>query len=122
MKLRIKGNSLRLRVSQTDMAALLRDGRVAETIRFAAAEDASLTYAIEVRDVGQAIGMEYRERTVTVVLSRAAVRRWAGSDDVGVYGDAEGVTLLVEKDFACLDGNDPVDADAFPNPAGGVGC
>jgi len=121
MKLRIKGNSIRLRVSQTDMAALLREGRIAETIRFSPTADASLTYALEVRDAGDAICMEYRERTVTVVLSRTAARRWAGSDDVGVYGDGP-VELLVEKDFACLDGKDPVDGDAFPNPAAGMAC
>jgi hypothetical protein len=126
MKLRIKGNSIRLRVSQTDLAILLREGRIAETIRFASTPDATLTYALEMREAGDAIGMEYQDRTVALVVSRGAARRWAASNDVGIYGDAEttdgSVALLVEKDFACLDRNDPVDADAFPNPAAWVAC
>lgn len=126
MKLRIKGNSIRLRVSQTEMVTLLREGRIAETIRFGMQAEARLGYALEARDAGEDIALEYRDGTVTVVLSAGAARHWAASNDVGVYGDAETgagpVALLVEKDFACLDRNDPVDEDAFPNPASGVVC
>ena len=126
MKLRIKGNSLRLRISQSEMTALLRDGCVAETVRFGAGDDAKLTYALAIAEGGEDIRMEYRAQTVTVVLSAAVARRWCYGDEIGIYGDAEvaedRVALLVEKDFACLDGNDPQDADAFPNPNAGVAC
>jgi len=126
MKLRIKGNSIRLRVSQPEMAALLREGRIVETICFGAAADARLSYGLEVRDAGREIALEYRDGAVMAVLSASSARRWAESEDVGVYGDVEtgdgAVALLVEKDFACLDGDDPQDEDAFPNPKTGVVC
>jgi hypothetical protein len=124
MKLRIKGNSLRLRISQSEMARLLREGRIEETIRFAPAAEAALTYALELGAEEEDVHLEYRPQRVAVVLSTAAAKRWAESDDVGVYGDVDAgegtVALLVEKDFACLDGNDPQDADAFPNPSAAV--
>jgi len=47
MKLRIKGNSLRLRVSRSELAHLQAGGRIEETIRFAEAPEAKLTYASE---------------------------------------------------------------------------
>jgi hypothetical protein len=47
MKLRIKGNSLRLRVSRSELAHLQAGGRIEETIRFAEAPEAKLTYALE---------------------------------------------------------------------------
>jgi hypothetical protein len=125
MKLRIKGNSLRLRISQPEMAQLLRDGSVEETICFGAA-DARLTYALMHSESVQAIGLSYQDRRATVMLSSDAVRRWAGGDEVGIYGDVDTcdgpLALLVEKDYACLDRDDPHDADAFPNPKVGVAC
>ena len=121
MKLRINGNSLRLRISQSELARLMTVGRIQETIQFAAASDAQLTYALTVQNAADDIRLEYLDRTVTVVLSLTAARRWAESEDVGVYADGT-VALLVEKDFACLDGNNPEDADAFPNPQAGVVC
>ncbi len=47
MKLRIKGNSLRLRVSPSEMERLLSAGRIEEIIHFAQEPDAKLTYALE---------------------------------------------------------------------------
>jgi hypothetical protein len=46
-KLRIKGNSLRLRVSRFELAPFQLGGRIEETIRFTEASDAKLTYALE---------------------------------------------------------------------------
>jgi hypothetical protein len=122
MKLRIKGNSLRLRISQSEMVRLLREGRIAETIQFA--PDALWTYALRHEATADAtIRLEYSAPEVTVVLSTAAARHWAAGDGVGIYGESEmGVALLVEKDFTCLDGDDAVDEDAFPNPKAGVVC
>jgi hypothetical protein len=121
MKLRIKGNSLRLRITRSELVQLMSVGRIVETIQFARASDARLTYALVVRNATNDLELEYRDHTVTVVLSPAAASRWAESEDVGVYAEGE-LALIVEKDFACLDGNDPQDADAFPNPHAGIVC
>jgi hypothetical protein len=126
MKLRIKGNSLRLRISQSEMAALLDEGRIAETIHFGPQPEARLTYALAHGPAPEPICLEFQPQAITILLSTTAAQRWARSNDVGIYGDAETgegtLALLVEKDFACLDGNDPQDADAFPNPSAGVAC
>jgi hypothetical protein len=122
MKLRIKGNSLRLRVTQTEMALLAQAGSIEETIRFGPEPEARLTYALAVAESGDDIRMEYKAQRVTVVVSRAALRHWSRASEVGIYGESAGISLVVEKDFACLDGDDPVDEDAFPNPKSGVAC
>lgn len=126
MKLRIKGNSLRLRISQTEMASLLADGSIEDTICLGLSADACLTYALEHRVDGDEVGVEYRGQRVSIIISTAAATRWAHGDDVGIYGSSETacgpLEVIVEKDFACLDGNDPQDEDAFPNPAAGVVC
>lgn len=126
MKLRIKGNSLRVRLTPSEMTRLLETGRIAETIHFASDENACLTYALEHTPDDVAISVRYAPREVTVVLSSAEARRWSSGDDVGLYGEtatARGpLQLAVEKDFACLDKNDAENVDTFPHPHQGAVC
>jgi hypothetical protein len=126
MKLRIKGNSLRLRISRSEMAKLAEGGNIEDTIHFAPATDAKLTYALRIAAEGSDVSMEYLPQRVTVVLSTQAATRWATSDEVGIYGTSDTsagpLELIVEKDFACLDGDEPADEDAFPNPNSGTAC
>lgn len=126
MKLRIKGNTLRLRISQSELAQLIESGSVEDTIRFAPAPDAKLTYALHVVSMAPDISVEYLAQRVTVVLSSQAAGRWATSDAVGIYGSSDtgagSLDLIVEKDFACLDTDQPLDEDAFPNPNAGSAC
>jgi hypothetical protein len=125
MKLRIKGNSMRLRVSPSEMKRLLIAGRIEEVIHFGPEADAKLTYALEQAASNQEIAVRYRPQEVTVVLSTENARNWAEGDEVGIYGAfyvGHGqLELVVEKDFACLDrreGNE----DTFPNPKGNQVC
>jgi hypothetical protein len=126
MKLRINGNSLRLRVSPSDMARLLEHGRIEESVRFASQEDAKLTYALEHAATAPEISLRYHPQEITVTLSTGSARQWAEGEQVGVYGSfdvgPDQLQLLVEKDFACLDRRDADKEDAFPNPKGGVVC
>jgi hypothetical protein len=126
MKLRIKGDSLRLRVSPSEMARLLRTGRIEEAVHFAPEPDALLTYALEHAATDEEISVRYRPQEVTVVLSTEGARKWAGGDQVGVHGVhkvGDGtLELLVEKDFACLEGKDADNEDTFANPSSGAVC
>jgi hypothetical protein len=60
------------------------------------------------------------------VIPSEEARRWAGTADVGLYGQVDtkaGVLeLAVEKDFACLDKSEAENADTFPNPRQGAIC
>jgi NOL1/NOP2/fmu family ribosome biogenesis protein len=126
MKLRIKGNSLRLRVSPSEMARLLQDERIEETIHFGEREDEQLTYALELGLVGQIVSIRYQSREITVLLSTEAAHEWAQGDHVGIAGDlsvGDGrLELLVEKDFACLDRREKESEDRFPHPKTGAVC
>lgn len=120
MKLRIKGNSLRLRVSRSELATLIQSGTIEDTIHFAVALDAKLTYVLRHAPAVSSLHVEYLPQQVAVVLSTEAAEGWAASDQVGIYGSSETnagpLEIVVEKDFACLDGANPLDDDAFPNP------
>jgi hypothetical protein len=120
MKLRIKGNSLRLRVSRSETTRLMQTGRIEETILFGAEDDAKLTYALEHSGATTELSVRYRPLEVAVMLSTEEARRWSNSDQVGFYRDiairGEVLAVLVEKDFACLDGSDADNEDTFENP------
>lgn len=127
MKLRIKGNSLRLRVSRSELARLARGNRVQETICFSAQPDAKLTYALELGESSTETTVRYEPQEVTVQIPPELARQWQSSDLVGLsnttdLGPAGVLSILVEKDFACLDGNDADNDDTFPNPSVGLTC
>jgi hypothetical protein len=126
MKLRIKGKSLRLRVSPSEMMRLQEVGRIEETIRLSADPSAILTYALEMDPEVSFLSIRYAPQHVTVVAPGGVVHRWASSSDVGIYGTLdlgeETLEISVEKDFACLDRSDGENADTFPNPHEGAVC
>jgi hypothetical protein len=121
MKLRIKGKSFRLRVSRSELAHFQAGGRIEETIRFAEAPDATLTYALESAVQSSPVRVRYGFRDVTVILSEDQMRIWEAESEVGVYsnldiGSAGSLDVIVEKDFACLDRGDEENRDTFANP------
>jgi hypothetical protein len=127
MKVRISGNSLRFRVSRSDLASLQADVRIETVIHFAPEPDARFTYALERSSSAQKLAVRYTPGEVTVLLPAAQANAWSATEQVGVYesldiGHAERLDILLEKDFACIDGTDAQNADTFPNPAAGVGC
>jgi hypothetical protein len=127
MKLRIEGNSLRLRVSRSELARFQAGGRIEETIHFSAAPDATLTYALESALKPSPVAVRYGSREVTVVLSKDRARIWGDQGEVGVYttldlGPAGSLEIVIEKDFACLDRSDEDNSDTFVNPLAGATC
>ncbi len=123
MKLRIKGNSLRLRLTRSEVAKLLDAGHVEETIHFSPEEQSRLTYSLRVEPDLTSATLRYQRPEVVVVLSTKEATSWAQDNQVGIYatvdlGPRGALDLIVEKDFACVDGSDADNLDTFPNPAG----
>ena len=50
--------------------------------------------------------------------------KWASTDQIGIEGEQPvihqaNLQILIEKDFACIDGTDDENVDTFPNPLAG---
>ncbi|MCW5835503.1 MAG: hypothetical protein KIS78_24085 [Labilithrix sp.] len=118
MKLRIRGDSIRLRLTQAEVTALAEGRSVQESTGFG--PGSTLTYAIVVG--APTLSAKLTGTRVEVAIPADVARAWATGDAVGVEGAqdvGQGRTLriLVEKDFACLTARPHEDdADAFPNP------
>jgi len=125
MKLRIKGSSLRLRVSRSEVARLLTGSCLEETIHFSSEANASFTYALLQDPSVRAPTVRYTTNRVAVLLPADLANVWGNTDQVGIsedisLGDIGSLTLLIEKDFACLDRSDEDMEDTFANPNGCV--
>ncbi len=122
MKLRIRGNTLRLRLSRGEVNALAESGEVREGIAFGSSATERLGYAIVASAEAEETSARLSAGSVEVLVPRAFAREWAANETIGFeanqpIGAGLSLYILVEKDFACLTprkGED--DADAFPNP------
>ncbi len=116
MKLRIQGNSLRLRLTRPEVARLREKGDVSETISFPVG--GAITYRILERAGADGVQTEFAQGTISVSLPATAIELWATSDEVGIYGQDGQVRIAIEKDFRCLTRtSDEQEADAYPHPA-----
>jgi hypothetical protein len=113
MKLRVRGNSLRLRLTQGEVAALRDNGSVEETVHFS--PTSRFVYAIE-RSGGDEIGAKFEEGRILVQVPEALALEWCNTDRVGFDGTAGVVKVLVEKDWQCLAPRDEDESDAYPHP------
>lgn len=114
MKLRIKGDSLRLRLTRGEVGQLAATGKISVDMHLA---DARLTYALNSDPDSQQFLAVFSESCLTVSLPESMVQQWADTDKVSLRGQHGPLQILVEKDFSCLqprEGED--DADAFPHP------
>jgi len=127
MKLRIKGNSMRFRVSRSEVARLLAADPLVETIQFAPEAGARFTYALQREASVKIPTVRYTENKVLVLLPADQADLWGGTDQVGIaedisLGELGALTILIEKDFACLDRSDEDNEDTFANPNAGAQC
>ena len=122
MKLRLKGNSIRVRLDRRDIEGLVDQGRIDDALRFG--PGLAFSYAVEVgvapRDRPKA---SYADGRLTIRIDPEDVEEWLASERVGFdhqqVADGGVVRVLLEKDFACIDrpvGEKADDAYAFPNP------
>jgi hypothetical protein len=126
MKLRISGNSIRLRVRRSEVAKLTAGERIAETVHLGCSEQAALTYALGTESALEVL-VRYEGGEILVLLPKDEASTWAGTEQVGIYATVDvgafgKLDVIVEKDFACLDLSDAENEDTFPNPELGAVC
>ena len=101
MKLRIHGDSLRLRLNRSDVEQFRTSGICTESLRFDS--NSQLTYTLERSSQLTAMEVRYLQDCIRVLLPLDMAQEWAGSDRISLsLSRAGGASLLIEKDFQCL--------------------
>ncbi len=119
MKLRIKGNSIRLRLTKTEIESIAENGIVSEETMFP--NGSIFEYSLEIGEV-ETVQAIYGDSGIMIVLPFEQAKEWATSENVSIEAaletpTGEALTILVEKDFKCLvDRVGEEEGDLFPNP------
>jgi hypothetical protein len=112
MKIRIKGNSLRYRLTKSNVAAILKDGRLEDRTEFG---DHALVYALQTT-TDYDLSATFHENKITLFVPHTMIDQLANTDEVGFENGQGKLFLLVEKDFTCLDEVAEDQSDNYPNP------
>jgi hypothetical protein len=119
MKIRIKGNSVRLRLSKSEIDQFGKEGYVEEKTEF---PTGMLTYAIQKLFDGKALDASFTDKKLTVFVPQPVTQEWTNTDIVGFSHELplpnnKTLSLLIEKDFKCIDGEETEDqSDYYDNP------
>ena len=121
MKLRVRHNSIRFRLGQSEVESLWKTGACRETIDFPGG--AQLEYMLAASASGKLVA-RFADGVVTVIIPRDELNAWHSRDHIGIRASidvstTENLLVLIEKDFRCIDERvDEDQSDAFANPLG----
>jgi hypothetical protein len=122
MKLRLRSNSLRFRLTQREVLKLLTEGSMQESVRFSPVESDLLTYSLHSVGGSGGITARFNNGVIRVEVPKSLVETWANTDQVGIdstqsIAEEKTLRIVIEKDFRCLQPRSEVDErDNFPNP------
>lgn len=116
MKLRIKGNSVRLRLTRREVERIGQGHTVEEVVQFGTGTQ-NFTYALEPSAAADEVKAEYSSGRITVKVPSGRAAEWAASDLVAMANPEGTPAILIEKDFVCSNARPEEDeADMYPNP------
>jgi len=118
MKIRIKGNSIRYRLTKSEVAAVCHVGYASDFVTF---PQQLLTYNLIVQEQSQPLTVTFEDNVITLSLSKQLSLDWDTNQTVGfshvlLLPNDKKLMLLVEKDFTCMDNTLEDQSDNYPNP------
>ena len=116
MKLRIRENSVRLRLTKSEIAEFAEKGLVENRTEF----DNIFIYALKKSDSAENLQANFENGRIEIIIPKDVADNWTNTEEVGISGTTETLKILIEKDFACLTVRENEDeSDNFPHPKEG---
>ncbi|MCU1274202.1 MAG: hypothetical protein JWO48_1633 [Bryobacterales bacterium] len=128
MKLRIKGNSIRLRLGQSEVLRLAINGTVEESTTLGPFEEQHFGYAVHASPSVRNVSASLMGRRLVIRVPWTVIHEWVTTDQVSINalqdtGENGNLRILIEKDFECVDpAPGELQEDAFPHPQFGSAC
>jgi hypothetical protein len=118
MKIRINGNSLRVRLSRSEVERFGTNGIIEEKTEIG---NNVLVYALEKSDT-RSLAATFHNGRITMLVPGDMAHDWVTSDTVGYnnnmdLGNGKSLFLLLEKDFKCIDNAMEDQSDNYENPS-----
>lgn len=118
MKIRIQGDSIRIRLSKSEVNQLVNEGIVEEKTSFL---NSSFGYCLK-RIAGiTELSATYETDKIIMFVPESILENWPTNNVVGFeahmpISETDSLYLLLEKDFKCLDNTSEDQSDNFENP------
>ena len=118
MKIRIKGNSIRIRLTKTEVATFCKDGIIKEETEF---DESVFTYMLRRTENQTGLLAYFENNTIRIDVPSSFTQDWYTNDIVGTRNvqtlkNGSSLLLLLEKDFVCMDESIEDQSDNYPNP------
>lgn len=118
MKIRIKSNSVRFRLTKSEVMKLATEGYLEEITVF---PNTQFIYALQRTDSGTDLSASLQENKITVFVPAEFIKDWPVNEIVGIDSNMQvnennSLYLLLEKDFVCLDETTEDQSDNYENP------
>lgn len=115
MKIRIKGNSIRLRLTKSEVAEFCDVGNYSQSTNLG---DRIFVYTLETNDKCNA---SFNDNEIKIAIPKSDLQKWQKESCVGFsytikWPNGEKLNIKVEKDFVCLDKSVEDQSDNYPNP------
>jgi hypothetical protein len=119
MKIRIKDNSIRYRLTKTEVDNFGKTGHLESKTEFL--NGAAFYYSLEKKKDITDLEASFSNNRISILVPEKIAEEWITTDIVGFdhkmkTGDDKELFLLIEKDFVCLDHTFEDQSDNYPNP------
>jgi hypothetical protein len=120
MKLRINQQSIRLRLSQNDIANLRLNSTVSVPLFWGMEEDDLLVYKLSIVEEGVS-QVKIKAEEINIMILKNAIENWLKNDEVVSFECSfptlsHPLKVLIERDFKCLTPRNENEGDLFENP------
>ncbi|MGJ8658438.1 DUF7009 family protein [Cellulophaga fucicola] len=118
MKIRIRGNSIRYRLTKSEVISFCKTGSFAEKTEFSST---LFSYEIQTKKGITNLETDYANNKIIIYVPQSYTKDWATNTIVGfnnnfVTKEGKEIFILVEKDFVCMDETVEDQSDNYPNP------
>ena len=118
MKIRIRGNSVRFRLTKSEVQRLCGTGTVEEKTEF---DGSFFYYAVKASKKHDNLHASFLDGTIILHIPITLLNNWNTNEKVGFYhtqrlNGGSGLMLTLEKDFVCMDKTAEDQSDNYPNP------
>jgi len=112
MKIRILGNSIRVRLTKSEVRALWEQGQIEEITAFTTN---TLVYCVKQHGLAE-LQVDFKDNQIILLIPQLMADALYNTQKVGFENNLGPVSILIEKDFACLDRKAEDQSDHYPNP------
>lgn len=118
MKIRIRGNSIRYRLTKSEVETFCKTGYFAQKTEFGST---LFSYKIQAKKGITNLETDYANNTIIIYVPEDYTTNWFSSNTVGfshnfITKSGKEIFILVEKDFVCMDETVEDQTDNYPNP------